>query len=131
MPLFGFSRKPPSTRPGQFQKLISKKPVAPPPKSKGLFGEKSYRTFTNLREFARKAPYERIPGYDKRLGKTERVGLMDTLRKYSGESYGISEQKLGQALKKMQKEKMYTKDYAKKKELDQKIKMLEKWRQGN
>jgi len=131
MPLFGFSKRPsaPIRRPPSVsKKTVSKSP--PQPKPKGLFGEKKYRTFLDLREFARKAPFERIPKSSKRLGKKERVSLIDTLRKYSGNFYGISEQKFNMALKKMQKEKMYTKDYGKKKELDQKIKMLEKWKKG-
>ncbi|MFA5767323.1 MAG: hypothetical protein WC919_05350 [Candidatus Paceibacterota bacterium] len=127
MALFGFGKRPspPPSRP------VPKAPPKPAEKPKGLFGEKSYQTFGNLKQFARKAPYEAAPKYGKKFSKQERTGLVDTLKKYSGSSYGLSKQKFDTALKKMQKEKMYTKDYKVKKELDQKIKMLEKWKQGN
>jgi len=127
MALFGFGKRPslPPSRPAP------KAPPRPAEKPKGLFGEKSYQTFGSLKQFARKAPYEAAPKYGKKFSKQERMGLVDTLKKYSGSSYGLSKQKFDTALKKMQKEKMYTKDYKVKKELDQKIKMLEKWKQGN
>ena len=102
----------------------------PKPKAKGLFGEKKCRSFVELRQFARKAPYERIPKHARRLGKKERMSFMDALKKYSGQSYGLSETKFNLALLRMKKEKMYTKDYKKKKELDQQIRMLEKWKKG-
>lgn len=106
------------------------KPKPKPPAKPGLFGEKKYRSFLELREFARKAPYERIPSYSRRLGKRERVGLMEKLKKYSGQSYGLSDEKFDLAIRKMKKEKMYTRDFAKKRELNQTIKALEKWKKG-
>lgn len=116
--------------------LFGKKPLTPRAvsqptlKPKGIFGEKKYRSFSELREFARKAPFESAPGYGRKFTRNERVKLIETLQKYSGQSYGLSEEKMNLVLKKMQKEKMETKDFQKKKELDQSIKMLEKWRKG-
>ncbi|MBA7599136.1 hypothetical protein ES703_06163 [subsurface metagenome] len=125
----------PSSRPGQTQKPILKKPVAKPkPEPKpGIFGEKQYRSFREFREFARKAPYEKIPTYGKRLGKKERLDFIKTLQKYSGQSHGLSDKKFDLVVKRMTKEKIqagYKKDYKKIRELDQKIKQFKKWRKG-
>ena len=121
----------PSLRqPSRLGPKAPQKPVAPVAKPEGLFGEKGYRTFLNLREFAKKAPYVAPPKYGKKMDKKARVDLMNTLRQYSGSSYGITKQKYDTAVKKMLKEKMYTKDFKKKMDLDRKIKMLKKWESG-
>jgi hypothetical protein len=126
-----FSRKfspPPSVSKPNLPIPSKPSPVAEKPK--GLFGDKGYMKFQDLRQFAKKAPFAAVPKYNKKFTQKERVGLMDSLKKYTGASYGVSKQKFDIALKKMQKEKMYTKNFSKKKELDQKIKMFEKWKKG-
>ncbi len=127
MALFGFGTRP-SPAP---QRPAPKVPPKPVEKPKGLFGDKGYQSFVGLKQFAIKAPFESAPKYDRKFTKQERMGLVDTLKKYSGDTYGLSKQKFDMALKKMQKEKMYSKDFKVKRELDQKIKMLEKWNKGN
>ncbi len=135
MGLFGqiFGTKPstPIRRPS-VQRPIPKQKSKPEPKP-GIFGQKKYRPFLELREFARKAPYEKIPTYGKKLSRKERVDLIKNLQKYTGSSSGVTEQKFNVVLKKMTKEKIqagYKRDYKKVKELDQQIKQLGKWRKG-
>ncbi len=138
MPLFGklFSKRI-SPRSGQVQKPILKRPIAKPaPKpapKPGLFGQKKYRSFLELRDFARKAPYKAIPKTSRKLTRKQRVELMRTLQKYSGQSFGLSDSKFNSALQRMKKEKMaagYKRDYKKIVDLDLKIKQLEAWKKG-
>lgn len=111
---------------------IPKKPEPAP--APGILGEKGYRGFGQMKGEVKKPEfYKNIPGSDKKFSQKERVGLIDTLRKYSGQSFGLSEGKFDSALNKMRKEKMqagYRGDYKKIKELSPKIKQLEAWRKG-
>ena len=107
------------------------KPITTP--KPGLLGGKGYHSFVQLRESARKDPYKSIPTYSRKFTGKEKVDLINTLQKYSGQSYGLSNEKLAMALGKMKKEKMlagYKRDYKKIKELDQNIKQLEAWKKG-
>jgi hypothetical protein len=127
-----FPRKfsPPPSNPKPDLPIPSRSSPLAPEKPKGLFGDKGYMKFQDLRQFAKKAPFVAVPKYNKKFTQKERIGLMNSLKKYTNTSYGVSKQKFDIALKKMQKEKMYTKSFSKKKELDQKIKMFQKWKNG-
>lgn len=108
------------------------KPAEPPkPAVKpGILGERGFSTFLQMKGFAKKAPFKAAPTYGKQLNKQERVGMIKTLQKYSGQIYGLSEGKYNEALNKMKKEKYLAgikHDYQKAKELDQQIKQLSAW----
>ena len=128
----------PSSRPGQVQKPILKRPVSKPKpevKPKGIFGEKKYRSFRDLRGFAIKAPYKKIPTYDTRLGKKERLGLVKELavygRKFLGRSHGLSDRDYSYIIKKVEKQRGRMQRHSKEwKELDKKVKTWGKWKEG-
>lgn len=129
---FPFFRKP-STPSGPAPRPMSSKPLAKPqptpaaPKP-GILGEKGFRTFSQLRQEIKKPGYfKSAPTYGKKFSAKERMDLVKTLQKTSGQSYGLSSKTMNIALKKMTKEKYMAgvkKDYKKAKELDQKIKYL-------
>lgn len=111
---------------------LEPKPQAAP-QSKGLFGGKTYKSFLELRQFARKAPYAPIPGTFRKLGQKQRVGMIQELQtraKKMGQTYGLSSEKLNAVLGKMKKEKMYAKTFKEKKALEDKIKVFEQWKKG-
>lgn len=135
------SSVPPKSLGGMFgESLFGKRPVSKPeqkpqqpqpkPQPEGLFGKKPYRTFQELKEFARKAPYESIPGTSRRLTQKERVDFMKELQKRGsqmGQAFGLSKDGLNAAIKQMEKEKTWTKTPSEKKALEDKIKMYRKW----
>ncbi len=97
----------------------------------GFFGQKKYRTYKELNWYARKkAPFAKVPGTARKLGKKERAAFMDELKKYAGGSYGLDQRKFNEAIKKMTKERWEAKrkgDFKKEKELKQKITQLDHW----
>ncbi len=136
----GFLKSPPQEAPwrisplGIFKSIFGTTKKAPsPPVPTSLFKGEKYRTFKELRQFARKAPYKSIPKYAKKLGKTERVKFIENLKKLTGKSYGMGERDFSRSIKKLKKMKELERsrhDFAKQKELDQKIKQYEAWHKG-
>lgn len=134
--IFGAGRPSvPSPRPGIPARPASKLPVRPESRpvvkpKPGILGEHGFSTFLQMKSFAKKAPYKPAPTYGRQLTKQERTGMIKTLQKYSGQTYGLSEGKYHEALNKMKKEKYMAgvkHDYKKAKELDQQIKQLSAW----
>ena len=122
----------PSPAPGPAPRPVFNKPTESlkPAVKPGILGERGFSTFLQMKGFAKKAPFKPAPTYGKQLGKQERVGMIKTLQKYSGQIYGLSEGKYNEALNKMKKEKYLAgikHDYKKAKELDQQIKQLSVW----
>ncbi len=102
MPFFGFGQRSSISvrRPSISKKPAPKTPPKPAEKPKGLFGEKNqYRTFRDMKQFARKAPPKRVPNFGGRLYKSEREKAIKRLqgyaRKYLRRSYGMSPRDLG------------------------------------
>lgn len=143
-PRYPFSSKPAGPSKPSFGVLESlglrsmpKKEAAPQPKSPGLFGEGGYKSQWQLREFARRAPYESMPGTYKKMGKQERVGLVTELQeraKKAGQTLGLSEKTYRERLlPQMKKEKymLHVKgDIKGEKLLEKKMKTYEKWIKG-
>ncbi|MFH1841207.1 MAG: hypothetical protein ABH800_00275 [Candidatus Nealsonbacteria bacterium] len=123
---------PPKFKSNQTAKKETPKPA---PEKKSVFAPgKTYRSFLNIREFARKAPYKNIPTYNTKLDKKQREQYAKELqfyaKKHLGRSHGVSDRDYDIIVKKMEKEKMYTKNFAVKKELDKKIKVFKDWKKG-
>jgi len=131
-----------SSRPGQVQRSVSKRPMSRithmpvPNKKKSVlqpsFLEKGRFRKTNelITEIKKQSYYKNIPTYSRRPGQKERVKFIKDLVKISGASGGLSNVRLGQAIKKLEKEKMragYKKEYKRIKELDQQIKQAKAW----
>lgn len=80
------------TRPAP--KSETKPPAAPPTKAPGLFGKEGYKSYSQLRESARGAPFAPLPGTSQPIGKEKRVGFIKELEEYgkrSGQLHGLSE----------------------------------------
>lgn len=150
MPLFGRREPNPSTAPkslgGIFKESLfgtsrtTPKPEQKPqarPESKGLFGKQGYASFQEQRGFARKAPYEPLPGTARRLGKEERLGLIRDLQERSkaiGQYHGLSEQTYKERiLPQLRKEKYQLHiagKYNEEKALERRMQQYEKWIKG-
>lgn len=106
------------------------KPAAKPVVKPGILGEHGFSSFLQMRGFAKKAPFAPAPTYGQKLTKQERIGMIKTLQKYSGQAYGLSMGKYNEVLNKMKKEKYVAgikHDFKKAKDLDIKIKQLSAW----
>lgn len=112
--------------------------AAPPAKAPGLFGQEGYKTQWQLREFARKAPYESMPGTAGKLSKEKRVGLVKELEeraKKAGQTFGVSERTFRERLLPQMKKEKYqlhiAGKYNEEKQLERKMQQYEKWIKGD
>lgn len=90
-----------------------------------------------MREFARKEPYEPLPGTVKRLGKEERVGLIKELEeraKRAGQTFGLSERTFRERILPQMKKEKYQLHiagrYNEERALERKMQQYEKWIKG-
>ena len=110
------------------------KPKPKPQPQPGILGEKGYSKFGKMKyQVKQREFYKPIPGYGRKFTAKEREGLIQDLKKYSGQTHGLSTGTFSQAIKKMKEEKRragLNRDFSKAKELDQKIKQAEAWKKG-
>lgn len=117
------------SRPSPAQESAKKLPVADKP---GFLDQGKFRKHDELvTELKKYNYYKSVPTYDKKFTQKERIGLVKDLERAGGAVGGLTEKRLGIAIKKFEKEKMmasYHKDFKKIKELDQKIKQAKVWK---
>ncbi len=128
---FPFFRRP-SPKPGPVLRPVSSKPATQPkptPKP-GILGEKGYRSFVQMRESARKAPYKSYSKLSaKKLGKQQRVDLINKWRTESKRSHGLSTTDFSRLINKKKKEMAWASP-TKKKELRVEIETMEAMKKG-
>jgi len=122
---FGHLFAKPSINQGQVKKTIIKdKP--------GFLEKGGFRKHDELiHEIRKNSYYKSIPTYGKKFTQTERMNLVKELEKVGKGVGGLTEQKLGWAIKKLGKEKMKAvshREFGKAKVLDQKIKQAQVWK---
>ena len=84
---------------------IAPRPVPPPapkPEPRGLFGGKSWREFSQVKEAARSDEYFRpAPGYGRQWGRDERAALIEEAGKLGGHAYGVKREEIPSLIEKM------------------------------
>lgn len=126
---FGYLFRRPPTTPGLVKKIIAKnKP--------GFLEGGAFRKHDELIHEVRKGSYYKsIPTYSKKFTQAERMSLVKELERAGRGSAGLTREKLGWAIKKLEKIKREAKshirfhsDSEKVKTLDQKIKQAQVWK---